>query len=77
VAECCPSEFTVVGLQKTSTRHHTICLEDNPSGGATLEVFYDLEGEICYTSEEPGECCPAGFSPVGLTSDGNVLCLED
>ena len=49
MAECCPSEFTVVGLQKTSTRHHTICLADNPSGRATLEVFYDLEGEICYT----------------------------
>jgi hypothetical protein len=73
---CCPTGFTEVGARKLSTSEQAICLEDTPSGRATVEIS-TTDGP-CHEKENPGDCCPEGFTGVGYANDGTVvLCLED
>ena len=50
------------------------------SGRAVVEIRSNLDAVICFqletAAEIEAECCPAGFSFVGI-GDGVVVCLEN
>ena len=73
VAACCPEGFTAVGVADDGL----VCLEDEPTGRAVLELLNGEDGEICGSLEDPSVCCPPSFTYVGIYWGYHAICLED
>ncbi len=87
---CCPSGFTQVGVSTRGGSRHAVCLENQRSGRAILELDYNTHNEPCSTNLDESDgrerCCPDDFTFVGLTEKGadedngpedHVVCLEN
>lgn len=57
------------------------CPEGAEGGGgrAVVEIYSnkDVSSSACLLLDDPGDCCPIGFSHVGDSETNAVICLED
>lgn len=48
-------------------------------GRVVLEIYLndEVSSSVCFLLDDPGDCCPDGFSQVGMNETNHVICLED